>query len=163
MVRYYSIVPDLCFFRFLSSFATPVYLFKCTAAYFPTVLLTKSFFLVSLLHTFSIKSVSWGSPIVLNMQGKCKCNKYLCMMVAFWNIFELSLCPVTRSFYQPWADHATERTDLEKIDESHACQKLLVIISGVLRKNASDNELLSLQELESSGLFERERTNLQKG
>ncbi|XP_010675691.2 uncharacterized protein LOC104891665 isoform X2 [Beta vulgaris subsp. vulgaris] len=67
------------------------------------------------------------------------------------------------SFYQPWADHATERTDLEKIDESHACQKLLVIISGVLRKNASDNELLSLQELESSGLFERERTNLQKG
>ncbi|XP_021758900.1 uncharacterized protein LOC110723822 [Chenopodium quinoa] len=66
------------------------------------------------------------------------------------------------SFYQPWADLETEHTDLEKLDERHACQKFLVIISGVLEKKSSEHELLSPQELESSGLFEWERTNLQK-
>ncbi|KAL2944584.1 Nucleolar pre-ribosomal-associated protein 1 [Bienertia sinuspersici] len=65
------------------------------------------------------------------------------------------------SFYQPWADQALELTDLEKLNESHACQKLLVIISRVLSKNSSEYELLSTKDLESSGLFEWERTNLQ--
>lgn len=67
------------------------------------------------------------------------------------------------SFYQTWADHATEHTDLEKLDERHACQVLLVIISRVLGRKSLDHELLSPQVLESSGLFEWERTNLQRG
>lgn len=73
------------------------------------------------------------------------------------------MCFVCRSYFQPWSDHATEHTDLEKLDERHACQKLLVIISRVLGNKSSEHELLSPQELEASGLFEWQRMNLKKG
>lgn len=61
---------------------------------------------------------------------------------------------------EPWANLRTECTDLEKMVELHACRKLLVMISGMLRKKQSVYQLLSPEDLESSGLFEWERTNL---
>ncbi|XP_057545063.1 uncharacterized protein LOC130824182 isoform X1 [Amaranthus tricolor] len=64
------------------------------------------------------------------------------------------------SFYEPWVADAPKRTDLEKMEESHACQKLMVLISTM--EKTSDHKSLSPQELESSGFFEWERTKLQK-
>ncbi|KAL5804145.1 hypothetical protein ACOSQ3_030945 [Xanthoceras sorbifolium] len=62
------------------------------------------------------------------------------------------------SFYQPWKDLSSEPTDLQKMDELHACQTLLVIISNVLGKKSLDSQVLSCQDFEISSVFEWERS-----
>ncbi|OMP06680.1 hypothetical protein COLO4_07980 [Corchorus olitorius] len=62
------------------------------------------------------------------------------------------------SFDQPWKDHSTELSDSERIDERHACQKLLVMISNVLWRKSSDFQGLSLQDVENSGVFRWEKS-----
>ncbi|XP_017980621.1 PREDICTED: uncharacterized protein LOC18594767 isoform X1 [Theobroma cacao] len=62
------------------------------------------------------------------------------------------------SFDQPWKDHSSELTDLERIDELHACQKLLVMISNVLWRKSSDFLALSLQAVENCGVLKWERS-----
>ncbi|KAJ0045378.1 hypothetical protein Pint_04163 [Pistacia integerrima] len=62
------------------------------------------------------------------------------------------------SFYQPWKDLSSEMTDLEKMDEVHACQSLLVIISNVLGKKSIDSQVLSYEDAEISGVFEWEKS-----
>ncbi|XP_010278715.1 PREDICTED: uncharacterized protein LOC104612823 [Nelumbo nucifera] len=54
------------------------------------------------------------------------------------------------SFYQPWRDLSLDLTDLQKMDERVACQKLLVIFA-----NALEGKRLELPDLniENSGLF----------
>ncbi|XXG86023.1 hypothetical protein AAC387_Pa11g1011 [Persea americana] len=48
-------------------------------------------------------------------------------------------CPVEAnpawrwSYYQPWKDRSLELTDLQKMEEHHACQSLLVIFSNALQ------------------------------
>jgi nucleolar pre-ribosomal-associated protein 1 len=43
--------------------------------------------------------------------------------------------------------------------EQHACQSLLVIITNVLgKKSSNDTRVLSLEDVENSGLFKWERT-----
>ncbi|KAK9268341.1 hypothetical protein L1049_000090 [Liquidambar formosana] len=54
------------------------------------------------------------------------------------------------SFYQPWKDLSSEQTDLEKLDELHACQTLLVMISNVLGERSLDLHVLSHQDVENS-------------
>ncbi|XVE52806.1 hypothetical protein DITRI_Ditri02bG0153700 [Diplodiscus trichospermus] len=62
------------------------------------------------------------------------------------------------SFEQPWKDHSSELTGLERIDELHACQTLLLIISKVLWRKSSDCLASSLQDVENSGVFKWERS-----
>ncbi|XP_022717540.1 uncharacterized protein LOC111276058 isoform X2 [Durio zibethinus] len=62
------------------------------------------------------------------------------------------------SFDQPWKDHSSELTGLERIDELHACQTLLLMISNMLWRKSSDFWELSLQDVENSGVFEWERS-----
>ncbi|XVF18198.1 hypothetical protein REPUB_Repub11eG0001000 [Reevesia pubescens] len=62
------------------------------------------------------------------------------------------------SFEQPWKDHSSELTSLEKIDELHACQTLLLMISNVLWRKSSDFLAFSLQDVENSGVFKWERS-----
>lgn len=63
------------------------------------------------------------------------------------------------SFYQPWKDLSCELSESQRMYEQHACQSLLVIISNVLGKKSSDDtRVLSLEDVENSGLFKWERT-----
>ncbi|KNA12925.1 hypothetical protein SOVF_121720 [Spinacia oleracea] len=101
-----------------------------------------------------------------DLSGQAICTNPQNSMTSLWS--KISCPPEANpswrwSYFQPWSDHATEHTDLEKLDERHACQKLLVIISRVLGNKSSEHELLSPQELEASGLFEWQRMNLKKG
>ncbi|KAK5833528.1 uncharacterized protein LOC108453030 isoform X2 [Gossypium arboreum] len=65
------------------------------------------------------------------------------------------------SFEHPWEDQSSQLNDLERIDELHACQSLLLIISNVLRKKSSDFQALSLQDIDNSGAFKWERSILE--
>eukprot|EP00261_Vitis_vinifera_P031648 XP_019072891.1 PREDICTED: uncharacterized protein LOC100264016 isoform X4 [Vitis vinifera] len=73
-------------------------------------------------------------------------------------------CPVEAnpawrwSFYQPWKDLTSEPTDLQKMDELHACQSLLVVISNFLGKKSLDAPFLSHQDVENSGVYKWERS-----
>ncbi|KAK2639656.1 hypothetical protein Ddye_027451 [Dipteronia dyeriana] len=62
------------------------------------------------------------------------------------------------SFYQPWKNTSSEPTDLQKMDELHACQTLLVIISNILGNKSLDPRVLSCQDFEISSVFEWERS-----
>ncbi|KAG5541006.1 hypothetical protein RHGRI_021031 [Rhododendron griersonianum] len=68
-------------------------------------------------------------------------------------------CPVEAnpswrwSFCQPWKDISSESTDSETMDELHACQSLLVIISNVIGKKSLHSQFLSHQDLENCGLI----------
>ncbi|XVF29975.1 hypothetical protein REPUB_Repub16aG0017500 [Reevesia pubescens] len=62
------------------------------------------------------------------------------------------------SFEQPWKDHSSELTSLERIDELHACQTLLLMISNVLWRKSSDFLAFSLKYVENSGVFKWERS-----
>lgn len=64
------------------------------------------------------------------------------------------------SFYQPWKDPSCELSESQRMYEQHACQSLLVIITNVLGKKSSDDtRVLSLEDVENSGLFKWERTS----
>ena len=63
-----------------------------------------------------------------------------------------------RSFDQLLEDNCSELTDLERIDELHACQTLLLMISNVLWRKSSDFHALSVQDIENSGVFIWERS-----
>ncbi|KAJ6966734.1 hypothetical protein NC652_004325 [Populus alba x Populus x berolinensis] len=70
------------------------------------------------------------------------------------NIFRVRV-----SFYQPWKDLSCELSESQRMYEQHACQSLLVIITNVLGKKSSDDtRVLSLEDVENSGLFKWERT-----
>ncbi|XP_058204610.1 uncharacterized protein LOC131318694 isoform X1 [Rhododendron vialii] len=76
-------------------------------------------------------------------------------------------CPVEAnpswrwSFCQPWKDLSSKSTDSETMDELHACQSLLVIISNVIGKKSLHSQFLSHQDLENCGLFNWERSILE--
>lgn len=62
------------------------------------------------------------------------------------------------SYYQPWRDLSLERTEVEKLEEIHACQKLLVLILKRLGNNSLFSQFLSLQDVESLDVFKWERS-----
>lgn len=61
------------------------------------------------------------------------------------------------TFYQPWKDYSLELTDLQKMDEVHACQTLQLVISNILSKKPLDLQVLLPQNTEISRVFEWER------
>lgn len=66
------------------------------------------------------------------------------------------------SYYQPWNDRSLELTDLEKMDELHACQTLLVNISNVLGNKSLDSScVVTCRDVEKSGVFKWERNILE--
>ncbi|GMH25511.1 hypothetical protein Nepgr_027354 [Nepenthes gracilis] len=63
------------------------------------------------------------------------------------------------SFDQPWADPSSEQSDLEKIDELHACQTLLVVLSEALGKKLPDSRRaicnkMQINHVEEIGFFQ---------
>lgn len=62
-----------------------------------------------------------------------------------------------RSYYQPWKDLSLELTDLQKMEEHHACQSLLPIFSNALQGSSVKLSGLSCLDVQESGLFSREK------
>ncbi|KAK9082672.1 hypothetical protein Scep_029143 [Stephania cephalantha] len=70
------------------------------------------------------------------------------------------------SYYKPWEDLTSTQTELEKIEERHACQTLIVIFSDALKGKSSELGLLPIlthQDLAKSGVFEWEKNFLIDG
>ncbi|KAK9163661.1 hypothetical protein Syun_004563 [Stephania yunnanensis] len=70
------------------------------------------------------------------------------------------------SYYKPWEDLTSTQTELEKIEERHACQTLIVIFSSALKGKSSELGLLPIlthQDLVKSGVFEWEKNFLIDG
>uniref|UniRef100_A0A9I9E5T9 Uncharacterized protein n=1 Tax=Cucumis melo TaxID=3656 RepID=A0A9I9E5T9_CUCME len=65
--------------------------------------------------------------------------------------------PFNLTFYQPWKDYSLELTNLQKMDEVHACQTLQLVISNILSKKPLDLQFLLPQDIEISRVFEWER------
>lgn len=64
---------------------------------------------------------------------------------------------IYRSYYQPWKDRSLELTDLQKMEEHHACQSLLVIFSNALQVSSVELSGLSRRDVQESGLFAWEK------
>ncbi|XP_037495810.1 uncharacterized protein LOC105637608 isoform X2 [Jatropha curcas] len=65
------------------------------------------------------------------------------------------------TFEQPFGRSSFIFSDLQKMEEHHACQTLMVIISNILGKKPLDSQVLSFQDKENSDVFEWERTMLE--
>ncbi|KAK4258228.1 hypothetical protein QN277_007700 [Acacia crassicarpa] len=65
------------------------------------------------------------------------------------------------SFYQPWKDPSLEQTDAQMMEQYHACQSLLLIISNVLSGRKLESGNLSHIDLERSDVFKWERSLLE--
>uniref|UniRef100_A0A0A9E738 URB1 C-terminal domain-containing protein n=1 Tax=Arundo donax TaxID=35708 RepID=A0A0A9E738_ARUDO len=65
-------------------------------------------------------------------------------------------------YYQPWRDTALQHTEMERMEEEQACRSLLVIFSNALNAGLSNCPVLSLDDVEKSGLFQWERDNMVK-
>ncbi|KAJ6753566.1 NUCLEOLAR PRERIBOSOMAL-ASSOCIATED PROTEIN 1 [Salix purpurea] len=61
------------------------------------------------------------------------------------------------SFCQQWKDLSCEPSESQRMNEQHACQSLLVVISKILGKKSSDDPRVSLKDVHNSGLYEWER------
>lgn len=84
-------------------------------------------------------------------------------MFYYWTDLLLNIIfEMCRSYYQPWKDLSSDYADVEKLEEIQACQKLLVSISTKLGGKSLFSQALSLQDLESSGVFEWERRTILK-
>ncbi|KAL2465102.1 Ribosome 60S biogenesis N-terminal [Abeliophyllum distichum] len=64
------------------------------------------------------------------------------------------------SFYQPWREISFELDGVKKIDEIHACEQLLVVISNILGRKSLCSHFLSLEDVKISLVFEWERSIL---
>jgi nucleolar pre-ribosomal-associated protein 1 len=53
-----------------------------------------------------------------------------------------------------------ELTELQKLDEQHACQTLLVIFANGLRNKSLDLQVLSPLDVERCGVYEWEKSIL---
>ncbi|GAB4859794.1 hypothetical protein Ancab_011274 [Ancistrocladus abbreviatus] len=92
----------------------------------------------------SVSIFSYGSPVSL-LLSKIRCP--------------LETHPAWRwSYYQPWVDLSSEQTALENMEESHACQTVLVILLEVLSKKLPDIQSLPYEYLINSGVFEWEKS-----
>ncbi|XP_054820166.1 uncharacterized protein LOC129319197 isoform X2 [Prosopis cineraria] len=65
------------------------------------------------------------------------------------------------SFYQPWKDLSLEPTDVQMMEQYHACQILLLIISNVLGGRKLESANLSHIDIETSDVFKWERSLLE--
>lgn len=66
-----------------------------------------------------------------------------------------------RSTLEPWRDVSEELTDTEKMEEYHACQNILLIISNVLGGKKLESANLSPIDIEECGVFNWERSLLE--
>jgi len=65
-------------------------------------------------------------------------------------------------YYQPWKDPAAPRTEMERMEEEQACQSLLILFSNAFSTCRSEFQVLSLDDVEKSGLFQWERESMVK-
>ncbi|CAL4912422.1 unnamed protein product [Urochloa decumbens] len=65
-------------------------------------------------------------------------------------------------YYQPWKDPAVTRTEMERMEEEQACRSLLILFSNAFSARLTEFPVLSLDDVEKSGLFQWERESMVK-
>ncbi|KAF8651235.1 hypothetical protein HU200_063482 [Digitaria exilis] len=65
-------------------------------------------------------------------------------------------------YYQPWKDPAALRTEMERMEEEQACRSLLIVFSNAFSACQPELPVLSLDDVEKSGLFQWERESVVK-
>jgi len=66
-------------------------------------------------------------------------------------------------YYQPWKDPALQHTAIERMEVDQACRSLLIIFSNALNAGLPPGiPVLSLGDIEKSGLFQWERDSMVK-
>ncbi|RCV36782.1 hypothetical protein SETIT_8G009000v2 [Setaria italica] len=65
-------------------------------------------------------------------------------------------------YYQPWKDPAAPRTEMERLEEEQACRSLLILFSNAFSAPLPEFPVLSLDDVEKSGLFQWERESTVK-
>uniref|UniRef100_A0A0D9W9S3 Nucleolar pre-ribosomal-associated protein 1 N-terminal domain-containing protein n=1 Tax=Leersia perrieri TaxID=77586 RepID=A0A0D9W9S3_9ORYZ len=69
---------------------------------------------------------------------------------------------ILRHYYQPWRDPAIHRTETERLEQEQACQSLLIIFSNGFSAELSGFPMMSLSDVEKSGLYQWERDSMLK-
>ncbi|KAK6156351.1 hypothetical protein DH2020_010599 [Rehmannia glutinosa] len=73
-------------------------------------------------------------------------------------------CPVEAnpawrwSYYQPWRDRSLELSDVEKLDEIHACERLMIVASNVLLRKSGFSHFFPLQDVDNLHVHDWERS-----
>jgi hypothetical protein len=68
-----------------------------------------------------------------------------------------------RHYYQPWRDPALQHTAIERMEVEQACRSLLIIFSNTFSAGLLPGvPVLSLGDVEKSGLFQWERNSMIK-
>ncbi|KAL6552782.1 hypothetical protein OROHE_008146 [Orobanche hederae] len=76
-------------------------------------------------------------------------------------------CPVEAnpawrwSYYQPWRDQSMELSDVEKLDEIHACEKLLIVASNTLLEKSGCSHFFPLKDINNLHVHEWEKSTIQ--
>ncbi|GFQ04880.1 nucleolar pre-ribosomal-associated protein 1 [Phtheirospermum japonicum] len=76
-------------------------------------------------------------------------------------------CPVEAnpawrwSYYQPWRDLSVELSDVEKLDEIHVCERLLILASNFLLQKSGCSHFFPLKDLDNLNVHEWERSIIQ--
>ncbi|KAH6784179.1 hypothetical protein C2S52_009138 [Perilla frutescens var. hirtella] len=65
------------------------------------------------------------------------------------------------SYYQPWRDLTTDSSNVEKLDEIHACERLVIVASNILLEKSGCTHFLDLKDVDSLLVHERERNFVQ--
>ncbi|KAG8380519.1 hypothetical protein BUALT_Bualt06G0024100 [Buddleja alternifolia] len=65
------------------------------------------------------------------------------------------------SYYQPWTDRSVELDDVEKLDEIHACERLLVVASNILVRKSRCSHYFTLKDVDNLHVYEWERSLIQ--
>ncbi|KAL6565397.1 hypothetical protein OROGR_002348 [Orobanche gracilis] len=76
-------------------------------------------------------------------------------------------CPVEAnpawrwSYYQPWRDQSIEPSDVEKLDEIHASEKLLIVASNILLEKSGCSHFFPLKDINNLHVHEWEKSAIQ--
>ncbi|KAL3649706.1 hypothetical protein CASFOL_006109 [Castilleja foliolosa] len=76
-------------------------------------------------------------------------------------------CPVEAnpawrwSYYQPWRDLSMELSDVEKLNEIHACERLLILASNILLQKSGCSHFSPLKDVDDLHVHEWERSIIQ--
>ncbi|XP_047968873.1 uncharacterized protein LOC125212686 [Salvia hispanica] len=90
-----------------------------------------------------------------SLNGVRSCLPSLCSKIQ-WPVEAI---PAWRwSYYHPWRDLTTKLSDVEKLDEIHACERLLAVASNVVTEKSGCSHFFDLKDVDKLRVHEWERT-----
>ncbi|KAL1553203.1 diphosphoinositol-polyphosphate diphosphatase [Salvia divinorum] len=99
--------------------------------------------------------LSDSSTGLKSLNGVRSCLPSLCSKIQ-WPVEAI---PAWRwSYYHPWRDLTTKLSDVEKLDEIHACERLVVVASNVVTEKSGCSHFFDLKDVDKLRVHEWERT-----